>query len=368
MDDILLLEAIERYLNGEMSTEEYEYFNQLRKSTPEIDQMVVEHNMFLHQMNLYTNQRNVKSSLHDIHAILLHRGDLNEGGAISTKGKIIQFWNKYKRVTAIAASVGGVIALFISGLAVYFSSTVTDPKLEQLGKDLEAVKKNQQYQGSIINEVKTKIPLNAKLLSGGSGFLIDTKGYIVTNAHVLKGIGAVVVNSKGQEFNASIIHIDLVKDLAILKIKDDDYAPVKTIPYTIQKSNSDLGEEIFTLGYPRNDIVYGMGYLSAKTGFNGDSLSYQIQISANPGNSGGPVFNKTGDLIGILSTRQAQADGVSFAVKSRNIYSILEDLYKSDTSVQPIKFPTKSMLKGMDRKAQIRKVEDCVYYVKAYGQ
>lgn len=368
MDDILLLDAIERYLNGEMGTEEHEHFNQLRKNTPEIDQMVVEHNMFLHQMDLYTSHRNIKCSLHEIHANLLNRGDVNEGGTISSKGKIIQFWNKYKRVTAIAASVGGVIALFISGLTVYFSSAVTDPKLEQLGKDLEVVKKNQQYQGTIINEVKTKIPLNARLLSGGSGFLIDSKGYIVTNAHVLKGTGAVVVNSKGQEFNADIVHIDLQKDLAILKIKDIDFTPVKTIPYTIQKSNSDLGEEIFTLGYPRNDIVYGMGYLSAKTGFNGDSLSYQIQISANPGNSGGPVFNKNGDIIGVLSTRQAQADGVSFAVKSRNIYTIIGDLNKSDTSLQPIKLPTKSALKGMERKAQIHKVEDFVYYVKAYGQ
>ncbi len=368
MDDVLLLDAIERYLSGTMSMDEYDQFNQLRKRTPEIDQMVVEHNMFLHQMELYAGCRNLKHNLYEVHEKLLNRGDLNEGGAISPKGRIIQFWNKYRRVTAIAASVGGVIALFISGLAVYFSSTVTDPKLEQLGKDLEVVKKNQQYQGNIINEVKTKIPLNARLLSGGSGFLIDAKGYIITNAHVLKGTGAVVVNSKGEEFNASIIHVDLVKDLAILKIKDDDFTPLKNIPYLIQKSNSDLGEEIFTLGYPRNDIVYGMGYLSAKTGFNGDSLSYQIQISANPGNSGGPVFNKAGDIIGILSTRQAQADGISFAVKSRNIYTILEDLYQSDTSIQAIKFPVKSILKGMDRKAQIRKVESCVYYVKAYGQ
>lgn len=368
MDDILLLDTIERYLNGEMSPEEYEYFGQLRKNTPEIDQMVVEHNMFLHQMAGYSAHRNIKANLQEIHTTLLRRGDLNEGGELTPSGKIIQFWNKYKRVTAIAASVGGVIALFISGLAVYFSSAVTDPKLEQLGKDLEVVKKNQQYQGSIINEVKSKIPLNARLLSGGSGFLIDIKGYIITNAHVLKGTGAVVVNSKGQEFNANIVHIDLQKDLAILKIKDPDFTPVKSIPYTIQKLNSDLGEEIFTLGYPRNEIVYGMGYLSAKTGFNGDSLSYQIQISANPGNSGGPVFNKNGDIIGVLSTRQAQSDGVAFAVKSRNIYSIIGNLNRSDSSLQPIKLPSKSVLKGMDRKAQIHRVEQCVYYVKAYGQ
>jgi S1-C subfamily serine protease len=368
MDDILLLEAIEKYLNGEMTSEERSYFENLRKKTPEIDQMVVEHNMFMHQMDLYVAHSNIKHTLHNVHSNLLSKGDINEGGELPTRGKLIQFWNKYKRVTAIAASVGGVIALFISGLAIYFSSVVTDPKLQQLGKDLEAVKKSQQYQGSIINEVKSKIPTNARLLSGGSGFLIDLKGYIVTNAHVLRGTGAVVVNSKGQEFNSSIVFIDQIKDLAILKIMDSDYVAEKSIPYNIQKNNADLGEEIFTLGYPRNDIVYGMGYLSAKTGFNGDSLSYQIQISANPGNSGAPVFNKNGDVIGVLSTRQAQADGVTFAVKSKNIYSIVEDLKNSDSAFRKIKLPVKSTLKGVERKAQINKVEDFVYYVKAYGK
>ncbi|MFX5785492.1 hypothetical protein ABTE36_23650, partial [Acinetobacter baumannii] len=77
---------------------------------------------------------------------------------------------------------------------------------------------------------------------------------------------------------------------AILLINDPEYVPVKNIPYIIRKSNADLGEEIFTLGYPRNEVVYGMGYLSAKSGYNGDTLSYQIQMSVNPGNSGAPVF------------------------------------------------------------------------------
>ncbi|MFV7869639.1 hypothetical protein, partial [Enterococcus faecium] len=79
MDDILLLEAIERYLNGEMNSEERAYFENLRKTTPEIDQMVVEHNMFIHQMDMYATRRNIKHSLYEVHTHLLERGDLNEG-------------------------------------------------------------------------------------------------------------------------------------------------------------------------------------------------------------------------------------------------------------------------------------------------
>ena len=88
----------------------------------------------------------------------------------------------------------------------------------------------------------------------------------------------------------------------VLKINDADYESLKSIPYSIRKSNTDLGERIFTLGYPRNDIVYGEGYLSARTGYNSDSLSYQVQISANPGNSGGPVFNNNGEIKRISQT------------------------------------------------------------------
>jgi S1-C subfamily serine protease len=366
MDDILLLEAIERYLHGDMDAAERDYFETLRKNTPEIDQMVVEHGMFLHQMDIYALHRNLRTSLQLSHAKLLERGDINEGGELTTRGKVIQIWNKYKRVTAIAASVGGVIALVISGLAIYFSPVVNGNQIEQLSKAIEVIKKNQQYQGTLINEVKSKIPANARLISGGSGFLIDPKGYIITNAHVLKGSGAVVVDSKGQEYNATIAHLDTDRDLAILKINDSEYQPQKSLPYTIRRSNAELGEEIFTLGYPRNDIVYGEGYLSARTGYNSDSLTYQVQISANPGNSGGPVFNNSGEVIGILSTRQAEAEGVAFAVKSKNIYKLVEELKASDTSFARLKLPSRSSLKGVQRKLQITRLEESVFSVKAF--
>ena len=365
MDDILLLEAIERYLSGDMNPAERNYFETLRKNTPEIDQMVVEHSMFQHQMDIYSLHRNLKHSLQEAHTKLLLKGDINEGGELTTKGRVIQLYNKYKRVTAIAACVGGIIAMVISGLVVYFNP-VSGNQIEQLSKAIEVIKRNQQYQGNLINDVKSKIPENARLISGGSGFLIDTKGFIITNAHVLKGSGAIVVNNKGEEFNATIVQIDAAKDLAILKIKDADFQPLASIPYSIRKNNSDLGEQVFTLGYPRNDIVYGEGYLSARTGYNNDSLSYQVQISANPGNSGGPVFNNNGEIIGVLSTRQAQAEGVAFAVKSKNIYAIIEEWKNSDSTSEKIKLPLHTTLKGMDRKKQIARVEDCVFYVKAF--
>ena len=73
--------------------------------------------------------------------------------------------------------------------------------------------------------------------------------------------------NRAHSFNATIVFIDAEKDLAILKIEDENFKPFTSIPYSISKSSTDLAEPIYTLGYPRDEIVYGEGYLSAKTGF-----------------------------------------------------------------------------------------------------
>ena len=174
MDDILLLQTIERYLDGKMLPDEKAFFEQHRKNVPEIDQMVVEHTMFLHQMEDYSANHNLKHSLHEVHDKLLSSGAINEGGTISTKGKVVQIWNKYRRVTAIAAVVGGAIALMISGLVAFFAP-VNKQAIQELGQEVEKLKQSQRYQGNKIHEVESKIPKDAEVRGGGSGFLIDAK-------------------------------------------------------------------------------------------------------------------------------------------------------------------------------------------------
>ncbi|HRI21327.1 MAG TPA: serine protease [Panacibacter sp.] len=368
MEDILLLDAIERYLNDGMLDEERAYFEQLRKNTPEIDQMVVEHKLFLQQIGNFAEHKNLKHALHESHNRLLEKGDVYEGGEISTKGLVVQLWNRYKRVTAIAASIAGITALSISGLVAYLAPSVSHTDILQLSSQVNQVIKNQVAQGAKLKEVDSKIPKEFTVTTSGTAFLIDGKGYLITNAHVLKGSGAVVVNNKGNEFNARIINIDQSRDLAILKIEDEEFIPFNSLPYSIKKGGVELGEELYTLGYPRDEIVYNMGYLSAGSGFEGDTASYQISLNANPGNSGGPVFNKNGEVVGILSKKQIQAEGVVFAIKSKGIYKLVDELKESDTSVQKIKLPAGSSLKGMARTEQIKEVEDCVFLVKAYNQ
>ncbi len=369
MEDLILLDAIERYLRNEMNASEKQEFENLRVQSPEIDMMVVEHKLFLHQMENFAAHRELKHELFEIHTKLESSGEiLNQ----NNPAPVVPLYKKYKRTIAIAASIASVTALCISMIVSYFSPSVDQSKLQQLSKDIENIKKTQVYQNHTLNQVKavvqSKIPANAVLTGGGSAFLLDGKGYLVTNAHVLKGNSAVVADYNGKEFNADILHIDNAKDLAILKINDADFKAAKQPPYALHRGETELAEELYTLGYPKNnEIVYNRGYLSAQTGYNSDTISCQISLPANPGNSGGPVFNSNGEIIGVLSAREMQSQGVVFAVKTKEIIKLVTELKSADTSFNKLKLPAGNQLKGLSRNKQVDKVQHFIYQVKAYN-
>jgi serine protease Do len=365
MDEILLLDATERYLNGEMTAEEKTMFEQLRETNQEVDQMVVEHSFFLQQFQRYGGVREMKHSLHEVHNQLLQDGEIKEE-VLSASAKVVNMWKRYKRTMTIAASIAGITALSISGMTLLFAPKGNEKAITDLSKKVSALEQKQRVQANQINTVIGKLEPGVVIKESGSAFLVDAKGYLVTNAHVLKNArGIIVLNSKGAEFKAIIVKVDEAKDIAILKIQDKDYKTSGMLPYSIRKSSTDIAEPIFTLGYPRNEIVYGEGYLSAKTGFNGDTLSCQIAVAANPGNSGGPVFNKNGEVIGILSTKETKADGVVFAIQSKYIIETVNQLKKDDSTIE-LKLPSKSSVKGMGASEQVKKIQEYVYMVKVY--
>jgi len=368
MDNIQLLDAIERYLNNEMTEAERIGFEQLRKSNIEVDQMVVEHSAFLNQLNKYGENKEFHTVLNEVHHDLTSRGLIRE---VPPKAVIAQLWKKHKRVMAVAASIAGITTMLIAGFAAYYSRRASNAELEQLSKKFENTERKVNALRAQVESDKAvvidKAPSNTPIKSGGTGFLIDESGYLATNAHVVEGSSVVVLeNYKGLEFRARIVHINAENDIAILKIEDADYHTRSPLPYAIKMTGAELGEQLFTLGYPREEIVYNEGYMSAKTGFNGDTLTCQIGVPANPGNSGGPVFNRNGEVIAIINTRQAQAEGVVFAINAKNIINSIEAISADSSNANIVKLPLSSSLKGVDRVQQIRKIQDCVFMVKSY--
>lgn len=371
MEDMQILDAVERYLADEMPAEEKAYFEQLRKSNPEVDQLVVEHSMFLQQIGRFSDWKQYKSTLNEVHTQLIETGEIKDK---APKATVVQLWRKYQRVVAVAASIAGITALAISSIVYYFTpKPVSD--IQQLAKELTAVKNDQRATAREVQVLKSSTTAinnsrpagNPKL--GGTGFLIDGKGYLVTSAHVVAKADSVYIqNIKGEYFKVNILYNDKQTDIAVLKIVDPRYQPVKMLPYALQKNVADLGEEVFTMGFPRSttEVIYDKGYLSAKTGYNGDTTTYQLAISANPGNSGGPIFNHNGEVIGILSGRQTSADGVVFSSRAKNIFTALHEIKKDSSNEDRIKLLLPSSIRGMDRVQQIKKIEDCMFIVQSY--
>jgi S1-C subfamily serine protease len=364
MEDLKILEAIERYINGQMSADERMYFEQLRKTNPEIDQAVVEHTFFLQQINRFDSRRKFKGLLNDVHIDLAEKGAI-KSPRLQGKAKVVYLFNRYKRVAAIAASIAGITALTISVLIASLDpGKPTKQDLQVLNRKIQKLEEQNKVHENAINNIgdKVSVPTQPSITykTGGTGFLIDTKGYIVTSQHIVAGATNIAVqNAAGKDFSAQVVYSDTEKDLAILKIDDKSFKSPSSIPYSIRQKSSSISEPVYTLGFPRNDIVYGEGYLAAKTGYNGDTLSCQIAIAANPGNSGGPVLNKNGEVIGILTAKQTTAEGVVFAIQSRYIYQALQDLKKDSLKLKSV-----SNLKGLDRTQQVKKLQDFVYMVK----
>ncbi len=364
MEENILLDAIERYQNGDMTPEEKTYFEEIRKQNSNIDDVAVEHLFFLGQFDKVRKINSFKQTLNEVES------KLESEGLISTsdkngKSKIVTLWRKYRRTIAVAACIAGIVSLSTASLVSLYSENkkvavitpLVDNKLNQFEHKLNQMESKLNDATTAIEKPKFEANFRA------TGFLADGNGYLITNAHVVDNARNLIVeNTKGEQFTAIPVYSNPVTDLAILKITDTSFKKINSLPYTFPKVTAELAEPVFTMGYPREEVVYGEGYLSAKSGFYGDTSSYQISISVNPGNSGGPVINKNGDIIGIISSKETNADGVVFAVKSKNIYNALKDVRANKDII--IKLPQVNSLKGLERVQQIKKIEDFIYKVK----
>lgn len=165
--------------------------------------------------------------------------------------------------------------------------------------------------------------------SSGSGIVITKNGYIVTNYHVIEEATKIEVNLNNKTYSAKIVKVDKSNDLALLKIDDDKYQNFTSIPFTIKGMNLPLGEKVFSLGFPMTqlqgtNIKLTEGSISSKTGFQDDPVCYQISVPLQPGNSGGPLFDLNGNLVGIVNAGILEANSVGYAIKNTYLLNFLD--------------------------------------------
>ena len=283
-------------------------------------------------------------------------------------GQIRALWKTYRTTLAVAASAAiittfGSIFLYRS----YQQSHQQEQQYRLLSKEIQAVKYSQRKLLSDLNGRGRALSVNPAQVSG-SGFMLTGDGYFVTNNHIVLGADSVYVQStRGDVYKARVVYNDQAHDLAFLQLCDDSaFRPMPPVPYGFNARPSDLGERVYTLGFPREEIVYGEGYLSSGTGYRGDSTAYQVAVGVNPGNSGGPLLDEAGNVIGIISGKQTTLEGVSFAIKTNYLLEAINGIPADSLKGQPLRINRKSGLANLSRKQQIKRMQEYVYQVKVF--
>ncbi|PZF74498.1 S1C family serine protease [Taibaiella soli] len=165
----------------------------------------------------------------------------------------------------------------------------------------------------------------------GTCFAISKQGYLLTNYHVVKGAKKVQVKGIGNDFSTSygvdVVSFDADLDLAVLKLKNQNVA-LGEIPYQISTSVAEQGSKSFALGFPLTtsmgeEVKLTEGIISAKSGYKGTNSQYQFSAAVQPGNSGSPLFDENGNVIGIVDAKLQGAEGAGYAVKSPYINTFL---------------------------------------------
>ncbi len=359
MTELKLQEEIERYLNGEMSPQERKQFELLRKEDASINHKLAEHQLFTQVLKQYNTRLALETRLNAIHdEIDVHT--LTESLMIHPSW-VVRLWRNHHSKISVAASIGIFAVLSVMFLTGYFSNQ--DSKYIQLKRDVANLNiKTTQLKKDVAQSAKGGNRSVADRYRG-TGFAITSGGILVTNYHVVSEYDSVYVqNAAGKSFKAKVLYTEPQSDIAILKIVDTAFHNLGPIPYTFKKTASDLAENVYTYGYPQDQPVYGYGKLTSANGLNGDSLDYQISIPVNPGNSGGPLMDNKGNVIGIVQAKQSQLEGVHFAVKTSYLLSALDSLD------QKVTLNTKNTMSNLNDAQQLKKLKNYVFMVKVYDK
>ena len=158
--------------------------------------------------------------------------------------------------------------------------------------------------------------------SSGTGFYVSNTGHIISNHHVVEGCNTVKLTFKGKEVSADVLAVDKMNDLAILKA---DLTPSKV--YSVAAEDASLLEDIIIAGYPLGKkvsaaIKTSKGSITALAGYGDNYSEFQTDAALNQGNSGGPIMDQKGNVVGVAVANYGKQSGVesfNFGIKSSTL-------------------------------------------------
>lgn len=357
------VDLFDNYLEGKLSAEEVTAFEVRLTNDAAFQKAFDEHKMLISVLNASNERQILKNKLKHIHSVEF--GKEAKIISINKPEKLTKRIGKTFMVAASAAVIAvlSTIALLSTGgyLLKKQKSEITDLKLEVTGLKYS--------QNAIVKELGTKedkVKFAAANLEG-SAFAINNKGYVLTSWHMVNGADSIFIqNSNTERTLTKIIFNDPALDIAILKIENPELTKAWQVPFTFNPKHVEVGEEVYTLGYPRKDVVYGEGSLSSLSGYSNDTAMYQVSIPVNPGNSGGPLLDSQGNIIGVIRGKITSAEGTGFAIKSTEILRSIASVEGDSTRSELILNNNRSSLKKLKRSEQIKRINPYVFNVLVY--
>ncbi|MBI3685600.1 trypsin-like peptidase domain-containing protein [Candidatus Azambacteria bacterium] len=216
--------------------------------------------------------------------------------------------NSQKGFIQIPILIAIIIGVLVVGGAGYVGvHQYQSNKNESIRRDgITQARRTALSNSEIVDRVKPATVFIETKKGAGSGMIIDETGYILTNAHVVWDASAAKVKlSDGKTLSAEVIGRDEIIDLAILKIVGNDFSKVSFG----DSDNVIQGEDVFTLGYPfglEGDVSFKEGTISRRIS-DEDATYLETSAEIHPGNSGGPLVNKYGEVVGINTASYGQS-------------------------------------------------------------
>lgn len=324
------------YLGNELSPQDSENFERMLETNIDFKAEFEEYKMMSDEIFDGASYAQFKTHMDDIHTSLYDKG----------KSKPILLRPKFYIPISVAAGLALLLTITNPFGGVESGDTAMEDDTYQELNNVEATEASEGEADDVMFETPENteeemidsaysildevLPI-VKKTPKGSCFMISNDGIFITSKHLVHKKKYVKIQQRDRDiaFNAEVIYRDSILDFAILRCAKKQTDDFKAVPFKFYRKKPALGDDVFTLGYPKADIVYTTGVVSSETGFKSDSVSYEVSMPSNPGNSGAPLFTKKGDLVGMVIANNSKKQSVTYILKPYYIQERLNNLKDS---------------------------------------